>query len=111
MVLDHADPAGQHAVIRNTTSLLDHPLVRPESSLGDGLVERILDGEHDRFRTLPWTVDLGRGNTYLEHPDLGVSLDSGPMEGMSCLQPLEQSILHSSWIAQPRKCVMILAIP
>ena len=26
--------------------------------------------------------------------------------GMSCLEPLEQSILHSSWIARPRKCVM-----
>ena len=40
LVLDHADPAGQHADIRNTTSLLEHPLVRPESSLGGGLVER-----------------------------------------------------------------------
>ena len=28
------------------------------------------------------------------------------MEGMSCLEPLEQSILHSSRIARPRKCVM-----
>ena len=25
---------------------------------------------------------------------------------MSCLEPLEQSILHLSWIARPRKCVM-----
>ena len=29
----------------------------------------------------------------------GGSLDSGPMEGMSYLEPLEQSILHSRWIA------------
>ena len=45
-----------------------------------------------------------RGNV-LEHPAPGVSLDSGPMEGMLCLEPLEQSILHSSWIARPRICV------
>ena len=56
LVLDHADPAGQHAVIRDTTILLEHPLTRPESSLGDGLGSR----RHVRFRTLPWTVDLWR---------------------------------------------------
>ena len=33
LVLDHADPAGQHEVIRDTTRLLEHPLARPESSL------------------------------------------------------------------------------
>ena len=44
LVRDHADPAGQHAVIRDTTRLLEHPLARPESSLSDGLVERISDG-------------------------------------------------------------------
>ena len=108
LVRDHADPAGQHAVIRNTTSLLEHPLARPESSLGDGLVERISDGEPAARQVPDTTLDsrLREGNTYLEHPAPGVSLDSGPMEGMSCLEPLEQSILHSSWIARPRKCVM-----
>ena len=44
LVLDHADPTGQHAVIQNTTSLLEHPLAQPETSLGGGLVERISDG-------------------------------------------------------------------
>ena len=103
MVLDHADPAGQHAVIRNTTSLLEHPLARPESSLGDGLVERISDGEPAACQVPDTTLDsrLREGNTYLEHPAPRVSL-----EGMSCLEPLEQSILHSSWIARPRKCAM-----
>ena len=43
LVLDHADPAGQHAVIQDTTRLLEHPLTRPDSSLGDGLVEKISD--------------------------------------------------------------------
>ena len=108
LVLDQADPAGQHAVIRNTTSLFEHPLARPKSSLGDGLVERISDGEPAARQVPDTTLDsrLREGNTYLEHPAPGVSLDSGPMEGMSCLEPLEQSILHSSWIARPRKCVM-----
>ena len=41
------------------------------------------------------------GITYLERPALGVSLDSGPMEGASCLEPLEQSVLGSSLAARP----------
>ena len=108
LVLDHADPAGQHAVIWDITSLLEHPLARPESSLGGGLVERISDGEPAARQVPDTTLDsrLRDGNTYLEHPTPGVSLDGGPMEGMSCLEPLEQSILHSSSIARPRKCVM-----
>ena len=108
LVLDHADPAGQHAVIRDTTRLLEHPLAWPESSLSDGLVERISDGE-PAARQVPDTTLNSRpmeGITYLEHLAPVGSLDSGPMEGTSCLEPLEQSILHSSWIARPSKCVM-----
>ena len=41
------------------------------------------------------------GNTYLEHSALGVSLDSGPTEGASCLEPLEQSAPSSSLALQP----------
>ena len=33
------------------------------------------------------------GNTYLESSALGVSLDSGLMEGLPCPEPLEQSVL------------------
>ena len=33
------------------------------------------------------------GNTYLEPSALGVSLNSGLMEGLLCLEPLEQSVL------------------
>ena len=82
--------------------------MRPESSLGSGLVERISDGEPAACPVPDTTLDnrLREGNTYLEHPAPGVSLDSGPKEGMSCLEPLEQSFLHSSWIARPSKCVM-----
>ena len=108
LVLDHADPAGQHAVIQNTTSLLEHPLAQPEPSLGGKLVERISDGEPAARQVPDTTLDsrFKEGNTYLEHPAPGVSLDSGPMEGMSYLEPLEQSILQSSWIARPHECVM-----
>ena len=108
LVLDHADPAGQHAVIRDTTRLLEHPLTRPDSSLGDRLVEKILDWE-PAARPVPDTTLEGRlreGNTYLEHSAPVVSLDSGLMEGMSCLEPLEQSILHSLLVARPSICVM-----
>ena len=41
------------------------------------------------------------GITYLERSALGVSLDSGPMEGASYLEPLEQSVLSSSLAARP----------
>ena len=61
---------------------------------------------HVRFQSLPWTVDLGREILTWSIRPPGVSLDSGPMDGMLCLEPLEQLILHSSWIAWPRKCVM-----
>ena len=60
-------------------------------------------------RPVPDTTLDGRlreGNTYLEHSAPGVSLDSGLMEGMSCLEPLEQSILHSPLVARPSKCIM-----
>ena len=91
LVLDHADPAGQHAVIRDTTRLLEHPLARPDSSLSNGLVERISDGELAARQVPDTTLDSRpmEGITYLEHLAPGVSLDSGPMEGMSCLEPLE----------------------
>ena len=91
LVLDHADP-GQHAVIQNTTSTLEHLPAQPEPSLGGGLVGRISDGEPAARQVPDTTLDsqLMEGITYLEHLALGVSLDSGPMEGTSCLEPLEQ---------------------
>ena len=48
---------------------------------------------------------LMEGNTYLERSALGVSLDSGPTEGTSCLEPLEQSFLSSLLAVRPVKGV------
>ena len=44
---------------------------------------------------------LRKGNTYLDHSALGVSLESGLMEGVSCLEPLEQSVLNKLLVARP----------
>ena len=41
------------------------------------------------------------GTTYLEHSALGVSLDSGLRAGMSSLEPVWQSVLHTLLVAQP----------
>ena len=82
LVRDHADPAGQHAVIRDTTRLLEHPLARPESSLSDGLVERISDGE-PAARQVPDTT-----------------LDSRPMEGITYWSIWLRGCL---WTVDPRR--------
>ena len=130
LVLDHADPAGQHAVILDTAEPLEHAVVenimdgRPmegitcpelleyslrllDATLDGGLVEKISDWEPEASPVPDATLDgrLREGNTYLEHSAPGVSLDSGLMEGMSRLEPLEQSVLHMLLIARPSKCV------
>ena len=46
------------------------------------------------------------GITYMERAALGVSLDSGPTEGASCPEPLEQSVLDSSLAARPVGCAI-----
>ena len=38
MVLDHADPAGQHAVIQDTVDSFEHPRMLPDTSLDSGLM-------------------------------------------------------------------------
>ena len=52
---------------------------------------------------ISYTLDsqLMEGTTYLERSALGVSLDSGPTEGASCLEPLEQWVFSSSLAARP----------
>ena len=130
LVLDHADPAGQHAVVLDTTeslgdavaeNILDGPMegiTCPElleyshrllvATLDSGLVKNISDWEPEARPVPDATLDsrLTEGITNLEHSAPGVSLDSGPMEGMLCLEPSEQSVLNSSLVTRPSKCVM-----
>ena len=103
MVLDHADPAGQHAVIQDTVDSLEHPRTLPDTTLAGGLVEWISDWEPAASPVPDTTLDgrLMEGTTYLEHSALGVSLDSGLMVGMSSPEPLEQSVLNTLLVAQP----------
>ena len=51
---------------------------------------------------LSYTLDsrLMEGNTYQELSALGVSLDSGPMEGASCLELLEESVLSLTLVVR-----------
>ena len=126
LVLDHADPAGQHAIILDTVESPEHAVVenildgRPmegithpelleywlrllDATLDGGLVEKISDWEPEACLVPDATLDgqLREGTTYLEHSAPGVSLDSGLMEGMARLEPLEQSVLNTLLVARP----------
>ena len=105
MVLDHADPAGQHAVIQDAVNSLEHPRTLPDTILDGGLVEKISDWEPAASPVPEATLDgrLMEGTTYLEHLVLGVSLDSGLMEGTSSPEPLEQSVLNTLSTARPEE--------
>ena len=89
----------------DTAKSLELPLTLPDSSLDDGLVEKISDWEPAAGPVPDTTLDgrLREGNTYLEHSALGVSLDSGLMEGMSCPEPLEQSVLGALLVVRPEE--------
>ena len=123
LVLDHADPAGQHADFLDTVESLEHSAVesildgRPmegitcpehslkllDTTLDGGLIEKISDWEPVASPVPDTTLD-GRpmeGTTNLEHSALVGSLDSGLMAGMSCLEPLEQSVLNTLLVARP----------
>ena len=108
LVLDHADPAGQHVVIQDTVKSLEHPPMLPDTTLDGGLVEKISDWEPAASPVPDTTLDgqLMEGTTYLEHSALGVSLDSGLMAGMSSLEPLEQSVLNTLLVTRPGKVIM-----
>ena len=70
LVLDHADPAGQHAATQSTTSLWERLPAQPELSRGGGMVERISDEEPTVRQVSGTALDsqLMEGITYLEHP-------------------------------------------
>ena len=70
---------------------------------GEGITEEISDCEPVVHPGPDTTLD-GRpmeGTTNLEHSVLVGSLDSGLMEGMSRLEPLEQSVLNTLLVARP----------
>ena len=88
-------------------SILRSPrITRPRN--GSDLVEKISDEEPTvcQVTGTPLDSQLMEGITHLKHLALGVSMDSRPMEGSSCPEPVEQSILLSSWTASPRNCVI-----
>ena len=70
---------------------------------GEGITEMISDWEPVAHPVPDTSLDGRRmeGTTNLEHSVLVGSLDSGLMEGMSRLEPLEQSVLNTLLFAQP----------
>ena len=110
LVLDHADPVGQHDADLDTVEPLEYAVVVEyslrllEANLDSGLVKNISDWEPEASPVPDATLDsrLTEGITNLEHSAPGVSLDSGPM---LCLEPSEQSVPNSSLIVRPVGCV------
>ena len=83
--------------------LLEYSLRLLDATLVGGLIEQISDWEPQASPVPDATLDdqLMEGTTYLEQSAPGVSLDSGPMEGMARLEPLEQSVLNTLLVARP----------
>ena len=126
LVLDHADPVGQHdadldaaesleyVVVENILDgrpmegitcpeLLEYSLRLLDATLDGGLVKRISEWTPVINPALSYTLDGQpmEGTTYPEHLALGVSLDSRLTEGASCLEPLEQLVFSLSLAARP----------
>ena len=91
---------------------MEYSLKLLDTTLDGGLVERISHWEPEASRVPDAALDsrLREGNTYLERSALGVSLDSGLMEGRSGLEPLEQLVLGSSLAARPIEGIKIKSI-
>ena len=73
----------------------------------EGITEKLSDWKPVINPVISYTLDsqLMEGITYHERSAMGVSLDSGPTEGASCLEPLEQWVFSSSLAARPVKGV------
>ena len=124
-VLDHADPAGQHADVQDTVKSLEHSVLqtildgRPmegitcpellectlklmDTTLDGGLVEKISDWEPAAHLVPDAALDGQpmEGTTKLEHSILVQFLDSRLTEGMLSLEPLEQSVLNTMLVAR-----------
>ena len=121
-VLDHADPAGQHAVVQDVLEPLEHSVLdtaldcRPMEGitvlepLKHSVLDMTLDGGHleemsDWEPLAPSLLDVTLDGLHMEGiPDpeplensvLMMALDSGLTEGMSHLEPLEHSVLNAA---------------
>ena len=94
--LDHAYPAGQHAIFQDVLEPLEHSVLytaldgRPMAGfpvlgpIEHSVLEITLDGGHSEM-----TID----EEPLAHSVLDVTLDSRPMEGISVPELLEHSVL------------------
>ena len=82
--------------------LLEYSIRLLDSTLDGGLERKISDWEPEASPVPDANLDsrLMEGITNLEHSASGVSLDSGPMEGMLCPEPSEQSVPNSCLVAR-----------
>ena len=82
--------------------LLEYSIRLLDSTLDGGLERKISDWEPEAIPVPDANLDsrLMEGITNLEHSASGVSLDSGPMEGMLCPEPSEQSVPNSCLVAR-----------
>ena len=96
-VLDHADPAGQHADVQDTLEPLEHSVL--DTILECRPMEGIPHPEPLEHTVLDSTLD---GRLVVEkisdwepvaHPVLDATLDGRPMEGTTNPEPLEHLVL------------------
>ena len=81
-VLDHADPAGQHAVIQEVMESLEHSVLDHADPAGQhAVVREVLEP--------------------LEHSVLAMTLDEGPLEKMSDWEPSAHSVLDVTLDGRP----------
>ena len=78
----------------------------------EGITKKVSDWKPVINPVISYTLDsqLMEGIIYHERSALGVSLDSRPTEGASCLEPLEQSVLGSSLAARPVEGVVVKSL-
>ena len=78
------------------------------SQIGDRLVKGISDKEPTICQVPGSALDsqLMEGISQPELLALGASSDCRPMEGASCLEPVDQLIFLSSWTVSPCNCVI-----
>ena len=81
--------------------LLEYSLRLMDATLDSGLAKHISDWEPEASPVPDATLD-SRLTEWITNL---VSLNSGPMEGMLCLEPSEQSVPNSSLVTRPVGCV------